>query len=305
MLPIHQCGIGRRSVSRTRSISSTQKRRDPVSLISDYNYSGGPCRLCSDSNGVKAIVLLLHQWTIWSGRVVLPHLPPQSHRGTLLVELRPDVCCPSCGLRVPGWARTSVNGFAGRCMYPLCHGNTESTQAMLSTFCSSIRFSRCSSFCRSVLLVSSCLLFVPSCSSCRSSFRSPSGSLPFRLPEGLCAGRLRALAGGEEEGGGKPSFWPSAPESLNLLVSLLWWHRAWGASDAFVSVAYGIGGEVVSVATGMVCWSHPNANAHTGMATIVAMVGMAMVVMVVVAVMSDGTSSGGSRLGASLSRALW
>lgn len=54
MLPIHQCGIGRRSVSRTRSISSTQKRRDPVSLISDYNYSGGPCRLCSDSNGVTS-----------------------------------------------------------------------------------------------------------------------------------------------------------------------------------------------------------------------------------------------------------
>lgn len=83
--------------------------------------------------------------------MVLPHLPPRSGRGTLLVELRPDwklmvrrvgfaptasgppdrrttelfyrlICLHlPCGLRVPGWARTSVHlatsdGFAVRCL---------------------------------------------------------------------------------------------------------------------------------------------------------------------------------------------
>ena len=53
--------------------------------------------------------------------------------------------------------------------------------------------------------------------------------------------------------------------------------------------SYGIGGEVGS-ANVAGCWSQP---VHTGAAAIVSMVGMAMVVMiVVVAVMSDGTSSG-------------
>lgn len=150
------------------------------------------------------------------------------------------------------------------------------------------------------------LLFVPSCSSCRSSFRSPSGSLPFWLPEGLFVGQLAWLPAcpvDEKEGAVGRSFWPSAPsESLNLSVSLLWLASGLGwPSDAFVSSRYGIGGEVGSAKVAG-CWSQP---VHTGATAIVTMVGMAMVVMVVVAVMSDGTSSGVFLRGPSLSRALW
>lgn len=60
------------------------------------------------------------------------------------------------------------------------------------------------------------------------------------------------------------------------------------ASDALV-LSYGIGGEVGSASAQNVGWTP---NGHTGAAAIVTMVCMAMVVMVVVAVMSDGTSSG-------------
>ena len=107
----------------------------------------------------------------------------------------------------------------------------------------------------------------------------------------------------EKEGAVGRSFWPSAPsESLNLSVSLLWLASGLGwPSDAFVSSRYGIGGEVGSAKVAG-CWSQP---VHTGATAIVTMVGMAMVVMVVVAVMSDGTSSGVFLRGPSLSRALW
>jgi hypothetical protein len=141
------------------------------------------------------------------------------------------------------------------------------------------------------------------------SFRSPSGSLPLWLPEEPLR-RLACLLAwmpdcpvDEKEGAVGRSFWPSAPsESLNLSVSLLWLASGLGwPSDAFVSSRYGIGGEVGSAKVAG-CWSQP---VHTGATAIVTMVGMAMVVMVVVAVMSDGTSSGVFLRGPSLSRALW